>query len=89
MKVSDLYDMKVIDLLEEFCVVYSPECGHHYGITRWDDAREMRELYDLEDEYCFDADSLIPYDYGFDGEEDVLEESDLIRILDALNIEKK
>lgn len=89
MKIDDLYNMKVIDLLEEFCLVYSPECGYNYGITRWDDAKLMWDEYQLKDEYCFNADSLIPIDYGFDSGEPVLEENDLRKILDYLGIQKK
>ena len=77
MKIDELMQMKVADLLEEFCVVYSPECGYNYGIARWDDANEIHEEFDLEDEYCFSGDSLIPLDYGFDCGEDVLELKDL------------
>ena len=89
MKVDDLYDITVGELLDEFCVVYSPECGYYYGITRWDDAKLMWDEYKLKDEYCFVPDSLIPLDYGFDGGEPILEEKDLRRILNYLGIEKK
>ena len=66
MLIDDLYEMKVKDLLEEFCLVYSPECDYHYGIARWDDVGEIWEEYDLEEQYCFEGDYLIPMDYGFD-----------------------
>lgn len=89
MKIDELMQMKVADLLEEFCVVYSPECGYNYGIARWDDANEIHEEFDLEDEYCFSGDSLIPLDYGFDCGEDVLELKDLKCIMNKLGIRKK
>lgn len=37
MLVKELLDMKLCDILDEFCFVYSPECGYLYGVSRWDD----------------------------------------------------
>ena len=89
MKIDDLMEMKVKDLLEEFCLVYSPECGHNYGITRWSDANTIYEEFDLEDEYCFCSDSLIPIDYGFDEGEDVIDINGLKHLMNVLGIPKK
>ena len=89
MLVDDLYEMKVKDLLEEFCLVYSPECDYHYGIARWDDVGEIWEEYDLDEQYCFEGDYLIPMDYGFDEGESVLTLKDLKCIMDKLGIVKK
>ena len=73
MKVDDLWDKTVKEVLEEYCILYSPECDYNYGICRWDDANDMYEEYDLEEQYCFSGDSLIPLDYGFDDGEEILE----------------
>ena len=89
MKVDDLMKMTVEDLLNEFCILYSPECDYNYGIGRWDDVRKIFEEYDLEDQYCFDGDYLIPLDYCFDCGEEVLELEDLHCIMDKLGIIKK
>lgn len=89
MMVDDLYNMTVRELLDTFCVVYSPECGYYYGITRWDDAMEIHEEYDLENEYCFMGDYLIPLEYGFDHGEDILELKDLKCVMEKLGIPKK
>lgn len=89
MKVDDLFEMKVGDLLQEFCILYSPECDHNYGIGRWDDANQIYEEFDLEEQYCFSGDSLIPLDYGFDGGEDVLSLDDMRLIMAKLGIAKK
>ena len=88
MKIDDLMKMTVGEVLTEFCVVYSPECDHYYGIARWDDAAQMFDEYDLEDEYCFDGDELIPLDYGFFEGEEVLDLEKLRYILDYLGVEK-
>ena len=89
MKIDDLMEMKVSDLLDEYCVVYSPECGYNYGIAKWSDAEQIYEEFDLEDQYCFSGDSLIPLDYGFDCGEEVLELKHLKIIMDKLGIAKK
>lgn len=89
MMIDELFDMKVKDLLEEFCLVYSPECGYNYGITKCEDAEKIYEKFDLEDEYCFDTDPLIPIDYGFDSGEEVLTLETLEEIMDKLGIIKK
>ena len=89
MKVDDLFDMTVRDLLEEYCVVYSPECDYNYGVAHWDDVNQIYEEFDLEEQYCFSGDSLIPLDYGFDDGEDVLDIKKLRCIMYKLGIAKK
>lgn len=89
MKIDDLFEMKVGDLLEEYCILYSPECDYNYGIGKWDDANQIYEEFDLEEQYCFSGDSLIPLDYGFDGGEDVLDIEDMRIIMAKLGIAKK
>ena len=88
-KIDDLMHMTVEDLLDEFCILYSPECDYNYGIGRWDDASQIYEEFDLEEESCFSGDSLIPLDYGFDGGEEVLNIDDLRCIMSKLGIAKK
>lgn len=89
MMIDDLMEMKVKDVLDEFCILYSPECDYNYGIGRWDDANKIYEEFDLEEQYCFSGDSLIPIDYGFDNGEKVLTLDDMRCIMDKLGIIKK
>ena len=89
MMIDDILEMPLKDVLNEFCLVYSPECDYHYGIARWDDAGQMFEEFDLEDKYCFDGDSLIPMDYGVDAGEEILDIDDLRCIMDKLGIPLK
>lgn len=56
---KDLMDLTVRELLEGYCMVYSPECGYNYGIISWDNAEKVAEEYDLEDQYSWAVDSLI------------------------------
>lgn len=89
MKIDDLMEMKVKDVLDEYCLLYSPECDYNYGIGKWDDVAQIYEEFDLEDQYCFDGDYLIPVDYGFDSGEIVLDLQDLKQIMAKLGIAKR
>ncbi len=77
MKIDDLLDKPLREVLEEYCVVFSPECDYYYGITKWEDANSIYEEFDLEEEYCFNGDYLIPLSYGFEEGENILSLKDL------------
>lgn len=89
MIINDLFDKTLREIVDEYCVVFSPECDYTYGISTWDEAERMFEEYDLEDEYCYDADPLVPCLNEFYTTDKILEAEDLDRILDNLGIEKK
>lgn len=86
---EDLLDMTLRDVLDEFCFVYSPECGYLYGITRWEDAYKMWDEYDLKEEYCFDSESIMAYPMEVDLQQEVITLEGLRRIMDHLGMEKK
>ena len=89
MDISDLYNMPLRNVLTDYCIVYSPECDYYYGVTKWDDALQMETEFDLEDEYCFAADSLIPLHYGIEDGVPILTHIDLRRQLDYLGIKRR
>ena len=89
MDISDLYNMPLRNVLTDYCIVYSPECDYYYGVTKWDDALQMETEFDLEDEYCFAADSLIPFHYGIEDGVPILTHIDLRRQLDYLGIKRR
>lgn len=87
--IDDLMKMTVKQLLEEFCILYSPECDYNYGIGRWDDADKIWEEFDMDDKYCFSGDSLIPLDYDFFEGEETLNIDDLRCLMYKLGIPKR
>ncbi|MBO5476323.1 MAG: hypothetical protein J6A15_01030 [Clostridia bacterium] len=89
MKIDDLLDKPLREVLEEYCVVFSPECDYYYGITKWEDANSIYEEFDLEEEYCFNGDYLIPLSYGFEEGENILSLKDLKQIMAKLGVAKK
>lgn len=42
---EDLLDMSIRDFLEEYCILFSPECMWYYGITTFADAEQMLDDY--------------------------------------------
>lgn len=86
---EDLLDMTLRDVLDEFCFVYSPECGYLYGITRWEDAYKMWDEYDLKEEYCFDSESIMAYPMEVDLQQEVITLEGLRRIMNNLGIEER
>lgn len=89
MMIDDMLEMPLKDVLDQFCLVYSPECDYHFGIARWEDVSLMFDEFDLEDKYCFSGDSLIPLDYGVDEGEEILSADDLRCLVDKLGIPMK
>lgn len=89
MLIEDLLDMKFGDVLDEFCIVFSPECDYFYGIARWDDVMQMWDEFELDEEYCFDGDNLLQYAMEIDFQTDVLDINRLREILDYIGIKKK
>lgn len=89
MMIDDLMDMKVSELLDEYCLLHSPECDYNYGIGKWDDAQVIWEEFDLFDMYCFDSDYLIPLNYDFEPGIKVLGLDDLKQIMARLGVPKK
>lgn len=59
MKIIELLDLKLKDILDKFCILYSAECDYIYGITTHDAIIEMNEKYELSNEPSIAVDSLI------------------------------
>ena len=63
---GDLWDLRVRDALNEFCMCYSPECDQYYGVCVFDDA--LRIIEELETKWedvneFFTIELLIPCDF--------------------------
>ena len=52
--------MRLEDILEKYCIVYSPECDFLYGITTQEDAEEISNKYELSETVSFDFDTIVP-----------------------------
>ena len=48
MKIKDLMDMTLGDLLDTYGLLYNLECGYYYGICSYDLCDRMFEEYDMD-----------------------------------------
>lgn len=89
MKVEDLLDLSVRDLLDKYCILYNPECGYFYGVTTWDNAYKMYNEYNIEEEYpeSMCTENMINDEIWFDDE--LIDMKKIDRIMDNLGINKK
>ena len=90
MKVNDLLDYTLRDLLESYCAIYNPECGYYYGIASFDDVDEIFGAYNVS-EYSegFDVENLINDEILVSFDEELLSYERLERIMSNLDISKK
>ena len=89
MKLDDLLDLTLREILEQYCTVINLECGFHYGIFKQDDVEKIIEEYNIN-EYPegFHVDSLIPSEI-LDLCEEVKEYGSLVKIVNNLGVSKK
>ena len=90
MKIKDLMDLTLGEILEKYCAVYNLECCYYYGITEIDKIDEIFENYNIE-EYseAFNIENLINDELLLSSDDDLLEYDKLVKIVDGLGITKK
>ena len=90
MKVNDIMDCTLRELLDHYCAIYNPECGYYYGIASFDDVDEIFGAYNIE-EYPegFDVENLINDEILVSFDEELLSYERLERIMRNLDISKK
>lgn len=92
MKLKDLYDKPLRYVLENYCMMYSPECDQYYGISKWDDCLEM--MYELEKKHgedevsvFFVGEYLIPYDlFGLEDDTEIKDSKKLRETMEYLGL---
>ena len=74
MKIKDLMDLTLGEILEKYCAVYNLECCYYYGITEIDKIDEIFENYNIE-EYseAFNIENLINDELLLSSDDDLLE----------------
>lgn len=91
MKIKDLMDLTLGEILEKYCAVYNLECCYYYGITETDNVDEIFAEYNIEEEYseAFNVENLINDELLLSCDDDILEYDKLVKIVDGLGITKK
>ena len=90
MKIEDLMDLTLREVLETYCAVHNLECGYYYGIFKISDVEKILKEYNVEEDYpeAFCAESLLTDDELRDIDE-IRDYNILINIMNNLGISKK
>ena len=90
MKLEELMEMTLKEVLETFVGIRSLECCYWYGIAKADDVEKLFENYNIEEyEEAFDVANLIEDELLVSHQEEVLTYDVLERIMENLGISKK
>ena len=91
MKINDLLDLTLREILEKYCIVQNLECGYIYGVFKQDDVERIYEEYNVEEEYpeAFGVDNMISDEILVSYDEDIRDYATLIRIMENLGVNKK
>ena len=89
LKIEDLLDMTVSDLLDNYVLLYSPECDYSYGIADADDVESTFKEYDLEDQASMAVEPIIDFDIIGDSDDEILTTEKIHEIMKNIGIEKK
>lgn len=90
MKIDDILDLTLREILDTYCIVYSPECDYIYGFSDYETMEKLYENYNI-DVYAeaFEPDSMIPAYILTDYHEEFLQYKDLENIMKNLDIPKR
>lgn len=90
MKIEDLYDLTLGEILDEYCVLFNEECGYIYGITRFDLVERMFEEFDVESySEAMVVNNLISDELIINSNEDIIDYDKICSIMKNLGIFKK
>lgn len=91
MKIDDLLDMTLREVLDEYVSIQSLECGYFYGITTVEDANRIFDEYGVKETYAeaFFVDNLVNDELLLDGDKPILDYEKLVEIVTNLGVEKK
>lgn len=96
MKLTELLDMTLREVIDKYCVLFSEECCWTYGVTTHDAIGEIAEKYDLCDEpsltsqpILFNLELLCEFE-DEDNDAEILTTKDIERLIENhLPIERK
>ena len=89
MKFDDLLDLSLREVLENFCLLYCPECDCVYGIIRYDDWCNLDQGYDLEDSNILEMLPIVSKEVTDYASDKVLDWNDVEKVLHSLGVNKK
>lgn len=91
MKIKDLLDMTLGEVLQEYCILYNLECCYNYGITSDSNADRMYNEFNVEDDYpeAMTVMSVVDDELLLDMDADLVDWDKIVRIMDNLGISRK
>ena len=91
MKLNELLDLTLREILEEYGAVYNTECSYYYGVSSFDNLDELYKNYNIDEDYpeAFTVENLINDELIVSFDEDILDYTALEKIMKNLNIRKK
>ena len=91
MKISDLLDMTLGEVLQEYCILYNLECCYNYGITSSSNADRMYDEFNVEEDYpeAMTVLSVVDDDLLLDMDVELVDWDKIVRIMKNLDISKK
>lgn len=91
MKIEDLMDMTLREVLDSYGAIYNPECGYYYGIASFEDIDELYHEYDIDEVYpeAFEVENLIRDEIIVAFDEELISFNRLEKIMKNLDIPKK
>ena len=87
MKIENLMNLTLGELLDNYCILFNEECGYVYGITSFDLAEKMFEEFDI-DSYseAMVVNNLLPDEIIFNSNEDLIDYDKICSIMQSLGI---
>ena len=90
-KIKDIYKKTLQEIIDEYCLLFNPECCYYYGVIRQEDADKMWNEYNIETEYpeAIITEPIIPLEILLDDEKPIIKQDKIKIIMDNLGITKK
>ena len=90
MKINDLMDLTLREILENYVAVFNPECCYYYGIFRVEDIDRIFKEFNINKDYpeAFQVESLISDELIVDYDSEIRDYNVLLKIMENLGISK-
>lgn len=90
MNLNDLMDMKLKDILENYCVLWNYECSYPYGICSQEVVERMYEEYDVQSYWeAMTTEPIIDFQILEISDKDLISWEKIEIIMDNLGIMRK
>lgn len=90
MKIEDVMDLTLGEILNKYGVLLNPECDFVYGFVKYDDVEKLYDEYDVDTyKEAVEVDTFVPSYILTDCREEFLNYEDLEKIMSNLDIKKK